>query len=339
MDHKTENTKIERWGELMDQLPMVYKHNALVDAQMDLDAYENRILVCCISQIQKDEVIDGNRIFTIKASDVIGLSGLNKGSSYTALKEACKSLQQKVVTLPYGLDGKPLKVGHVATTVIAPSVEYYEQTATIGLSFAPAIIPYISQLNGHYTHYALADVMRMGSGKAMHLYEILIKKRQDQYIHLSLEQLRFALALEDKYPDYKDLKKRVIQPLVDEISQISPIRVKWDPIKQGLRKIVGVAFSYEWKDGMPRNIPPLPPPLEVVPAKPKKASASLVKNARKKAQTGQAAYLPAHVVQPSEPQRTDAGKPVKADGYKLFREQMQGKLKPKPEATTDFKDD
>lgn len=323
MESKTENIKIEKAGGLTDQIPMVYKSNALVDAKFDLSGYENRILLCCIAQIQKGEHIDGNRVFRIKASDIMGWAGVTSAYAYTALKEACHSLQSKVVTLPYGLDGKPLKKGETATTVVAPSVQYFDGTATIALSFAPAIIPYISQLEGHYTRYQLADVMAMGSGHAMHLYEILIKKKHDQRVDISLEQLRFAFDMEDKYPQYKELKRRVIDPVVEEINRISPITLTWEPIKRGLRTVIGVSFCYRFKNPQPDDVPPLPPPLEVV------------RDNRTKAKRKPAAKpAPSNVHK-----RTDAGKPVKADGYKLFREQMQGKLKPKPEATTDFKDD
>ena len=231
----------------MARTPVVYKANSLVTSGFDLTVYEWRILVACIAQIQKDEAIDEGRIFTVSAVDISEMAGVSIKNCYGELKKAAERLGDRKVTLNQGMGADARRDEKTRVTWV-PAVSYSPSGGLVRLRFAAEIIPYISQLTEKFTHYKITDIMALSTGTAMHLFEILIQWRTTQYVRVPLEQLRFMLGLVGKYPEYKELRKRVIDPSVSEINEHTPIEVEWTPVKEG-RTVVAVDFSYRFKDG------------------------------------------------------------------------------------------
>jgi plasmid replication initiation protein len=60
---------------------------------------------------------------------------------------------------------------------------------------------------------------------------------------VSVEWLRDAFQLENKYPAIKDFKKRVIEPAVTQVNEHSPLWVKWDQRKTG-RRVSHLVFTF-----------------------------------------------------------------------------------------------
>lgn len=61
-----------------------------------------------------------------------------------------------------------------------------------------------------------------------------------------MDDLRTYLSIADKYKDYRDFKKRVIEPAVEEVNQYTDLNIKWEPYKQG-RSYVAITFYIEKK--------------------------------------------------------------------------------------------
>jgi plasmid replication initiation protein len=63
---------------------------------------------------------------------------------------------------------------------------------------------------------------------------------------ISLEDFRNELGVPDSYNDLSNLKKRVIQPSLDEITEQTDINVTYENIKSG-RAVVGFRFTVKEK--------------------------------------------------------------------------------------------
>lgn len=59
-----------------------------------------------------------------------------------------------------------------------------------------------------------------------------------------LEDFKSALGISDKYPQYKDLAKRVIKPSVAELNQRSDLVIKFETIKKG-RSVAALSFEFK----------------------------------------------------------------------------------------------
>lgn len=57
-----------------------------------------------------------------------------------------------------------------------------------------------------------------------------------------LDDFKSALGILDKYPDYRDLTKRVIKPSIYELHQRSDLIIKFDTIKKW-RNVVALVFE------------------------------------------------------------------------------------------------
>ncbi|MBE0448474.1 MAG: replication initiation protein [Actinobacteria bacterium] len=219
----------------------VYKSNALIEASYRLSVYEQRIILGCIAQVRRDEPLTDQQLYTVSAQQIAKDAGVSVDRAYQHLKTASERLFRREVTLheaPNGTGGAKVRLTRWVQEVV-----YQKDQGTIALRFSQPMVPYLSQLTEQFTRYALTDVARMDSAHAIRLYELLCQWRDVGQREVSVEWLREAFQLGDKYPAIKDLKRRVIKPAVEQINKLSPLWVKWDQRKTG-RRVTHLMFTF-----------------------------------------------------------------------------------------------
>jgi plasmid replication initiation protein len=221
--------------------PLVYKSNALIEASYRLSVYEQRIILGCIVQVRRDEPLTDQKLYTVSAQQIAQDAGVSIDRAYQHLKAASERLFRREVTLHEAPNGKGN--AKVRLTRWVQEVVYQKDQGTVSLRFSQPIVPYLSQLSEQFTRYALADVARMDSAHAIRLYELLCQWRDAGRREVSVEWLRDAFQLEGKYPAIKDFKKRVIEPAVEQINELSPLWVKWEQRKTG-RRVTHLTFTF-----------------------------------------------------------------------------------------------
>ena len=224
---------------------LVYKSNALIEASYRLSIYEQRIILGCIAQVRRDEALTDQRLYTVSAQQIADMTGTQLGTAYQNLKTASERLFRREVTLheaPNGQGGAKVRLTRWVQEVV-----YQKDQGTIALRFSQPMVPYLSQLTEQFTRYALTDIARMDSAHAIRLYEMLCQWRGAGQREVSIEWLRNAYQLDDKYPAIKDFKKRVIQPSIEQINEHSPLWVKWEQRKTG-RRVSHLIFTFGEKE-------------------------------------------------------------------------------------------
>ena len=220
---------------------LIYKSNALIEASYRLSVYEQRIILGCIAQVRRDEPLTDQRLYTVSAQQITDMTGTQLGTAYQNLKAASERLFRREVTLheaPNGQGGAKVRLTRWVQEVV-----YQKDLGTIALRFSQPMVPYLSQLTEQFTRYALTDIARMESAHAIRLYELLCQWRDTGQREVSIEWLRNAFQLGDKYPAIKDFKKRVIQPSIEQINEHSPLWAKWDQRKTG-RRVSHLVFTF-----------------------------------------------------------------------------------------------
>lgn len=133
------------------------------------------------------------------------------------------------------------------------------------VSFAPEIMPLLVELHNKFTKYPLSDILKMKGKYSIPLYRwfmlgfnqyeyysTLKERTRDQlseYLNprIDIIELRKLTGTEDKYKDWRNFKKYVIDIPIDEINKYSErLSVEWSPIRAG-RKVVGVQFNISKK--------------------------------------------------------------------------------------------
>jgi len=102
----------------------------------------------------------------------------------------------------------------------------------------------ISAEKGNYTSYKLLHVKYLKTGNAFRLFQLLKQFRMTGWIEISLDDFRFKMGIKDRYPRWADLDRRVINPSVKNINEVTDINVTYSTQKRG-RKIDKIRFDFE----------------------------------------------------------------------------------------------
>jgi plasmid replication initiation protein len=127
-------------------------------------------------------------------------------------------------------------------------IAYVDNSATVELIFAPAIIPLVTRLEEQFTSYELKQVSGLSSAYAIRLYEVLIAWRstgKTPVIELSDFRQKLGV-LETEYKRMYDFKKYVLDLAIKQINEHTDITVKVEQHKKG-RSISGFSFKFKQK--------------------------------------------------------------------------------------------
>ena len=225
-------------GELIDINNFkITKSNALVEASYKLTLNEQRVLLMAIAHIDSRKPLIKKYYFRISALNFAETFGLEKHTAYVALEDAANRLLERIVQI-YDHKNRVRERFHWVF-----HVKYHDGEGFVDLGFSPNVISYLTLLSQRFTSYELKNITRLNTSYAIRIYELLkqFAKTGERIIPLNIFKER--LELTGKYAAFKDLKKRVIQPAINEINAHTDIEVKWDTVRKG-RKVMSVLFIF-----------------------------------------------------------------------------------------------
>jgi len=224
----------------------IIKSNALVDASYRLSVQEQRIILAAMSQVHYSTKPTDEVMYSITAEDFGDITGQALKHVYQELKEAALRLMRREVRIYSEPNGKGKKK-RVLLTRWVQTVAYVENEGKIELRFGKDVLPYLCQLQEQFTIYNLKDVAKMSSAHSIRLYETLAQWKKIGVKEVSLEWLRDRFQLEDKYPNIRDFKRRVIEPALNDINNTSDLWVECDQKKTG-RRVSHFIFKFGLKE-------------------------------------------------------------------------------------------
>ena len=128
--------------------------------------------------------------------------------------------------------------------------------ATVKLIFAPIVIPLITRLEERFTQYEMKQISELSTGYAIRLYELLICWRttgKTPVIELDDFRKRMGV-LDSEYQRMHDLKKRVLEPALEQINEHTDITASYEQHKKGR----GLRASHSSLSRRSPNKPKLP---------------------------------------------------------------------------------
>ncbi|MFH1320603.1 MAG: replication initiation protein [Bacteroidota bacterium] len=180
---------------------LVKKHNELISSRHTLTLIQNRIMALIISKIKRED-LDLNRYYTIKVDEMLNSTEIKCKDMYTRIRNEAKNLQSKVYTIKKNN-------GNIIDTVMISSAEY-KKGGVVEFEVPEKLKPYLIQINENFTEYRLSVMLKLKSTYAQRFYELLSRFRTSGWWIVDLEELRWKLALNDKYKGYGMFKKRVL---------------------------------------------------------------------------------------------------------------------------------
>lgn len=220
----------------------IAQSNAVIFGRYNYSKFEGCVLALALSQIEKDD--DDFRVYKVYISDIKSILGLKNVShlySQKKIQPVLKKFKSKTVEIHSLVDGRK-KIEHLGAI---NSIAYTEGDGFFEIEFDRKMKPHYLQLKerGNFT-ITVAGVLLMTSDYSKRIYHWLKShkgKGRKEFL-LSIEEMRWMLAIDNKYPAYKDFKRRVILPAQEETKETMDLTFEFEEIKYG-RKVSDILFK------------------------------------------------------------------------------------------------
>ena len=220
---------------LSAQSMYVVKGNALIQkSRYSLSLMEQKAILFLISKIKPMDEAEHSYTFSIKDFCLACNFHQDSGFYVGYVRQVMEELGKKTITIDLG-EGKTLISHWFSSTIIDANTNTFE------VLFDKHLTPYLFQLKSFYTQYSLEYVLPMKSKYSIRLYEFLRSVKSKNYRQrFTVEELRERVDC-DKYPAYKEFRRNVLDPAVEDINKYTDLDVRYEPIKSG-RKITHIEF-------------------------------------------------------------------------------------------------
>ena len=215
---------------------LIVKSNQVIEASYTLTTIEQRLILSAIAQVPKGEEISDDVLYPLTTKNLVKLGGDGK-ASHKEFKDAVNRLYERSIVLRDGDESDSFRW-------IQEKVFNGSKVAFI--RFSKPILPFLSNLKSEFTKYLESDIVGMSSPYSIRFYELIMQYRSIGKREISLEDLRWMFQLQNKYPVWADLKKRVIDQATKEINEHSPYNLTIESKRTG-RKITSIVLKFQDK--------------------------------------------------------------------------------------------
>lgn len=224
-------------------------------AQYKLPARDQKILLYIISKISPKSQKEFNKqVVSVKELErALKKDGKKWGGLYSEMKSFQNRMMDAKIVFPTDIKigGKKFP-GMVSWFQSISPVKDKDDNVGLEFLFSSPLKPFLLDLK-EYARINYSEVIPLRSGFAARMFQVFRahrdkKKRYEKNSTLKyeIEDLKYLLGVGDKYADWRNFKRKVVEVVVSEITEHTSIRVKFEEIRKG-RKVIGVAFLFSDK--------------------------------------------------------------------------------------------
>jgi plasmid replication initiation protein len=219
-------------------------HNDLVAASHGLKTLaEQRVVKSCVAMIDSVRPDRGRYVFVLTAQDYATTFGLDPNTAYEQLKAVSLSLLDRVIVR----EEKTAKRTKVHRDHWVTGCTYEDGAGYVELRFSHEATPYLTALKGNHTSYLLRQAASLRSIYSWRLLEMLTQFKNTGWKQISVEEFAKAMDVPPSLTnDFAQLRRRVIEPAVKELTEKDGWNIKWEPIAVA-RKITALRFKFKRK--------------------------------------------------------------------------------------------
>ncbi len=218
---------------------VVTKANALIQASYRLSLNEQRLVLCCVAQLDGRKPLPKDNLFTVNVADFAEMFSLDPKNAYRDLEDAANSLYLRDIRTYDGKNRERFRWVY--------NVKYINSEGRVILGFSPSIAPYLSLLHERFTSYQLEQITSLRSVYAIRLFEFLMQYKKTGRLVVLVKDFKAWLELESQYPRFFDLQRRVIDPAAQELREKNRLDIQWKAIKKG-RSVERLEFTFRFPD-------------------------------------------------------------------------------------------
>jgi len=181
-------------------------------------------------QLQREHILTAKEFSEVFHSDI--------DNSYRLLNKVCRKLMKTDLTLTRNESTELWQIN------ICSMAKYNKKEGRIIIKFTDDIMPYLSQVKQKFVLYNLKEIADFNSLYTTRLYELIQEFKETGWMLKSVEQLREAFVVGEKFKAYKDFKKRTFDHACQEINNNHELNLGYEEIKEG-RKVIAVKFVFK----------------------------------------------------------------------------------------------
>lgn len=227
---------------LNTDLLTVNRDNRYIQSSFQLTLNEARVLELAHAKVKFGTEPEPLLEFT--ADEFSQAFGVTLNNAYKQMAEGVEQLYERSAEI-IGL----LATDSLTKIRLASRSDYVKSQGRVRLRLTPEMVDMlrITKDSSGYTGYSLLHVKNLNSTHALRLYQMLSRYKKTGWAEHSLEDWKFYFGVQDKYPEWYEFKRWVIEPAVKNINQVSNYEVKYTTKKQG-RKINKIRFDFVEKE-------------------------------------------------------------------------------------------
>lgn len=243
-----------------DDLPLVEMQvnmqNALVRSAQGLKLNEKRLISCAIAKcdsLTRKRLIDATAtaatgapagwVVRIAVADFIeSFPSIDPKSAYRELETAAKSIYEKSIRLTVETR-RGEKVREIRWT--SENVYHYGE-GWVEIHFTGQVAPFLLGLDGQFTKYKLKHAADLRSIYSWRLLEMFAQYRDTGLVRIGFDDFCHAMeAPPSCVKDFGQLRRRIIEPAIAELTGKDGLMIEWQPIKHGGRKVNALEFKFK----------------------------------------------------------------------------------------------
>lgn len=216
----------------------VVMQNNISECFKSMSIDEKRLLILSSPLARTQGVTEKDAVF-IRVDEFAKECGIKTQSAYVQLELASKALIKRYFSY-HNAKGKKVLSNWV--------IDCTYESGGIAIRFPEIVLLMLTHFDklNPYTKYKKDIVLKLKKDYSFDFYHLAKKHQAMGKFEISLKNLKTELGLPDSYNDLSNLKKRVINPSLDEITANTDIDLTYENIKEG-RSVVGFRFTVKEK--------------------------------------------------------------------------------------------
>lgn len=229
----------ERW---------VTMSNALTRAGHGLTLAEKRIVAAAVSKLDSRRVLKPGEVprTKITAAEYAKTFEVDLDTAYDQLQSAAKQLYNRSITFyepAWKRNGKPLPPTKVQMRWVG-QVHYQKGEGWVELYWWPKLLPHLTGLKRQFTSYQLQQASALRSAYSWKLLELLMRFESTGWAEYTIEDFAASMdATEKQRENFANIRRKIIEPAVKELTEKDGWLIQWQPIKAG-RKVKALRFTF-----------------------------------------------------------------------------------------------